>query len=111
MAQRKYPAQRFSDRAAIYYAAELRLFPKWNPFNGSGRLQRAVGIEWIQVVPFVEVGRVAPSWDLSNLHSSMKWDAGIGLRASAKGVVVRVDDAASDESVGVQMMVSQPFQF
>jgi hypothetical protein len=62
-------------------------------------------------VPFVEIGRVAPEWDLNNLHSSMKWDVGLGLRAMAKGLVVRVDTAGSDEGVGVQMMVSQPFQF
>jgi len=62
-------------------------------------------------VPFVEVGRVAPSYDLDNLHSSMKWDVGFGLRAWAKGLVVRMDLAVSEEGGGVQMMVSQPFQF
>ena len=30
---RAYPAQRFSDKAAIYYGAEYRVIPKWNPFN------------------------------------------------------------------------------
>jgi hypothetical protein len=41
----------------------------------------------------------------------MKWDAGLGLRASAKGIVIRIDSAYSVEGVGVQMMISQPFQF
>jgi len=108
---RAYPSQRFSDRAAIYYSAELRLIPRRNPFDAWPRLQRVVGVEWVQVVPFVEVGRVAPSWDATNLHSSMKWDAGVGLRAWAKGIVVRIDAAISEEGTGVQMMVSQPFQF
>jgi hypothetical protein len=54
---------------------------------------------------------VAPSYDLDNLHSSMKWDVGFGLRAWAKGLVVRMDLAVSEEGGGVQMMVSQPFQF
>jgi hypothetical protein len=41
----------------------------------------------------------------------MKWNAGLGIRAWAKGIVIRIDTAVSDEGVGVQMMVSQPFQF
>jgi hypothetical protein len=41
----------------------------------------------------------------------MKWDAGLGLRFWAQGLVARVDVAGSDEGVGVAMMVSQPFQF
>jgi len=108
---RAYPAQRFSDKAAIYYAAELRLIPEWNPFTEWPAVQKHLGVQWLQFVPFVEVGRVAPSYDLDNLHSSMKWDVGFGLRAWAKGLVVRMDLAVSEEGGGVQMMVSQPFQF
>jgi hypothetical protein len=108
---RAYPAQRFSDKAAIYYAAELRLTPEWNPFENWPAIQKYVGVEWLQFVPFVEFGRVAPDYDLSNLHSSMKWDVGLGVRAWAKGLVVRLDTAVSEEGAGIQMMVSQPFQF
>ena len=64
-----------------------------------------------QWVPFVEVGRVAPSWNVDELHSDMKWDVGFGVRAMAKGLVVRIDTAVSDEGLRVQMMVSQTFQF
>ena len=35
----------------------------------------------------------------------MKLDVGVGFRALVKGLVVRVDVAASEEEVGVQMMV------
>jgi len=108
---RAYPSQRFSDKAAIYYAAELRMIPEWNFFDGYPWLQRHLGVEWIQLVPFVEVGRVAPNWDAGTLHEEMKWDVGVGLRAWAKGLVVRVDVAGSEEDFGVQMMVGQPFQF
>jgi hypothetical protein len=41
----------------------------------------------------------------------LKWDVGLGLRAWAKGIVVRLDTAWSDEGFGLQMMVGQPFQF
>ena len=108
---RAFPAQRFSDKAAIYYAAELRMMPKWNPFNDWPEINRTLGVQWLQFVPFAEVGRVAPDYDVANLHSSMKWDLGLGLRAWAKGLVVRLDTAASDEGFGIQMMVGQPFQF
>ncbi|MBW2601824.1 MAG: BamA/TamA family outer membrane protein [Deltaproteobacteria bacterium] len=108
---RAYPTQRFSDKAAIYYSAELRLIPKWNPFDRWPNLQKHVGIQWLQFVPFVEVGRVSPSWNLDELHSDLKWDAGIGIRALAKGIVIRIDTAVSEEDFNVQMMISQPFQF
>ena len=108
---RAYPSQRFSDKASIYYSLEYRMIPDWNPFNKWPWLQKYIGVEWLQFVPFVEVGRVAPSWNLNELHTDMKWDAGLGLRLWAKGLVARIDTAVSDEGFGVAMMVSQPFQF
>lgn len=108
---RGYPAQRFNDKAAIYYGAELRMIPYWNPFDRWPWLQKYVGVEWLQLVPFVEIGRVAPSWQLEELHSDLKVDAGFGLRLWAKGLVVRVDTAVSEEDFGIQMMVNHPFQF
>jgi hypothetical protein len=59
----------------------------------------------------VEVGHVVSEWSFSQLLSDMKWDAGLGIRAWAQGIVVRIDTAYSDEGVGVQMIISQPFQF
>jgi hypothetical protein len=108
---RGYPTNRFTDKAAIYYSAELRMIPRWNPFDGWPSIQKYVGVEWLQFVPFVEIGRVAPVWNFERLHSDMKWSAGFGIRALAKGIVIRIDTAVSDEQVGVQMMISQPFQF
>ena len=108
---RGYPTNRFSDRAAIYYTAEFRMIPRWNPFDKWPGIQKYVGIEWLQFVPFVEIGRVASEWNFKRLHSDMKWDAGLGIRALAKGIVIRIDSAVSNENFGVQMMIAQPFQF
>jgi outer membrane protein assembly factor BamA len=108
---RGFPTQRFNDKAATYYAAELRLIPEWNPFNNWPRVQKYVGIKWLQFVPFLEIGRVAPEWSFSRLHSDMKWDAGLGIRAWAQGIVIRIDTAFSNEGAGLQMMIAQPFQF
>jgi len=108
---RGYPVQRFNDKAAVYYAAELRLIPQWNPFERWTWLQQHVGIQWLQFVPFVEAGRVAPGWQLKELHSDLKWDVGFGIRAWAMGLVARIDSAYSEEGIRIQMMISQPFQF
>jgi hypothetical protein len=108
---RGYRLGRFSDKAAIYYGAEYRMIPRWNPFTSWRWLQERLGVDWIQLVPFAELGRVAPSWNVGELHSSMKWDLGFGVRALAKGVLVRVDVAGSPEGGAVQMMVEHPFQF
>lgn len=108
---RGYRIGRFSDRAAVYSCAEYRLIPRWNPFDAWPWLQERLGVQWIQLVPFAEVGRVAPSWNLGQLHASMKWDLGFGLRFLARSILVRVDVGASPEGAAVQMMVEQPFQF
>jgi hypothetical protein len=41
----------------------------------------------------------------------MKWNAGFGVRAMAKGIVGRIDIAASKEGFGINMMIGQPYQF
>jgi hypothetical protein len=87
------------------------MIPEWNPFDNWPWLQKYIGVEWMQFVPFVEVGRVASSWNIDDLHEDMKWDAGLGLRFWAKGLVARIDLAGSDEGGKVAMMVAQPFQF
>ena len=108
---RGYPSNRFSDRAAIYYSAELRFTMDWNPFGEMDWIQKYLGVQWVQIVPFVEVGRVAPEWEFEKLHSDMKYDAGLGFRLLAKGMTVRVDFAGSDEGFKTQMIIQQPFQF
>jgi hypothetical protein len=35
-------------------------------------LQSYANVEWRQFMPFVEIGRVAPKWNLGTLHSSMQ---------------------------------------
>ena len=108
---RGYATSRFSDRAAIYYCAELRLILNKNPFDNWPWIQKYLGVQWVQIVPFVEVGRVAPEWEFEKLHSDMKYDGGLGFRLLAKGMTVRVDFAGSDEGFKTQMIIQQPFQF
>ncbi len=105
---RGFENNRFSDQAAISYTAELRLMPRWNPIPHID-LMGGIDIDWIQVVLFGEVGRVAPSWSFSELHSDMKWDLGIGLRAMIQKAIFRADVAASEEGARFIAMVSHPF--
>lgn len=105
---RAYPRGRFNDKAAIYYSAELRLIPEWNPL-ASWPLIRRSDWRWWQWVAFAELGRVAPTWGLGTLHENMQWDIGIGARAMIGSGVGRVDVAWSDESLQVVIYVGQSF--
>ncbi|MEJ2690819.1 MAG: hypothetical protein P8130_12900 [Deltaproteobacteria bacterium] len=103
-----YPATRFHDRAAIYYAAEYRHTLNWNPlkdFTLNGRLD----VEWFQLVGFAELGRVAPSWSIGTLHEDMKATVGAGLRIMANNIIVRFDLGLSDEDGILQLFIGHPF--
>lgn len=105
---RAYPTGRYSDKAAVYYSAELRFIPTWNPIR-DWPLIRNFTWRWWQWTGFAEVGRVAPEWDFSELHNNMKWSAGFGFRAMIGSGVARMDIATSEESTQVVLMVGQPF--
>ena len=105
---RAYPTGRFHDKAAVYYAAELRLIPQTQPLRDLPLLNY-FEIDWWQVVPFVEAGRVGPKYNSDLFFKDLKWSAGIGLRVMAFRTPVRLDIAASDEGTSVWAMVSQPF--
>lgn len=105
---RAYPSDRFNDRAALYYSAEMRMIPAFNPLKGIAWLE-PFDIDWIQLVPFVELGRVAPDWDLVELHKDLQWDVGTGLRFMAERSVLRLDLAVGPEGFGATAMVAHPF--
>ncbi|MCF6312397.1 MAG: hypothetical protein L3J39_08090 [Verrucomicrobiales bacterium] len=106
---RAYPFERFNDRSAIYYAMEYRVIPEWNPLGDVAWIDRWLDIDWWQIVPFAELGRVSNEYDLGTLHKDMKWDAGIGLRFMMKKSVIRLDWAMSEESSSVWFFLGQSF--
>ncbi len=106
---RAFPFYRYNDRSAIYYTAEYRLMPQWNPWAEIGWIDRWLEPDWWQIVPFVEVGRVAPEYDLGTLHEDLQWDAGLSLRFMLKKAVVRFDWAVAEEGSGFWVMFGQPF--
>ena len=105
---RAYDTNRFSDKAAIYGTAEYRAILDWNPFRKNEYIP--VAIDWLQLVGFVEAGRVNDTYN-GDLFQDMKFDAGVSLRAMAAQVPVRIDVAYGDEGVNFWVMVFQPFDF
>ena len=105
---RGYPIDRFNDRSVIYTAAEYRYTLNWNPIGNISWL-KFLQSDWLQLVGFIEGGRVANEYDLSELLSNWKVDGGFGLRFMFAGGVVRLDVGASDETTAAWAMFSQPF--
>lgn len=105
---RAYPVNRFSDRSAIYYSAEFRAIPEWNPLSGI-TVFGSPEVDWWQWVVFAEAGRVADSFDLKTLHSDLHFDAGVGIRAFSSGMVGRLDLTIAAESWALIAMVGHAF--
>ncbi|MBP6596637.1 MAG: hypothetical protein KA196_03915 [Arenimonas sp.] len=106
--QRGFATTRFSDRSAINYAVEYR-YTTGRSLLARFRFLDHFGVDFTQLVGFVEMGRVAPEFDLGELHEDMKFTYGVGIRASAQGLIVRADFGFSEEGGQIQMFVSQPF--
>jgi len=105
---RAYPIERFHDNSAIYYSTELRVIPKSDILRKITFLEFA-NLEWWEVASFIEIGRVAPAWDIDELHTSMKWDFGLSFRVMANNDIARFDIAWSDEDTALWLMYGHPF--
>jgi hypothetical protein len=109
---RGYDNNRFSGKAVIYGTAEYRAILEYNPFKTTKFLKNniPISIDWLQVVPFVEAGRVNDRYD-NDLLKDLKYDAGLSLRAFAAGLPVRFDVAYGEEGAYMWVMIQQPFDF
>lgn len=105
---RAYPNNRFNDRSVIYTTAEYRYTPRWNPVEDVSWL-KFLKSDWFQIVGYIEGGRVANEYEVSELFSDWKTDIGVGIRAMVAGSIVRVDVATSDESTTAWVMFGHPF--
>lgn len=99
---------RFNDRAAIYYGVEYRHIINWNPFN-LWSVTEKLNVHWLQLAAFFELGRVSPEWNLSTLHTDMKWSTGGGIRIFMNNLILRMDGAYSEEGFYMQMFVDHAF--
>jgi hypothetical protein len=77
---RAYSSQRFKTTGPISTMRRATPDPELEPVHAWPAFQEYVDVEWLQFVPFLELGRVAPSWELDELHSDMKWSAAFGIR-------------------------------
>ncbi|MGR5094050.1 BamA/TamA family outer membrane protein [Vibrio maritimus] len=105
---RGYDNNRFHDKAVLYGAAEYRYTLAYNPLKNVSWLN-FLRVDWIQLVGFVEVGRVGSSYTANELLTDLKYDAGGSVRALMAGLVVRADLAKSPESTNFWIMVDHPF--
>jgi len=104
---RSYDNNRFNDKAAIYGTVEYRIIPIINPL--SDQQWNPIPIDWFQFVLFAEAGRVANKYDLPELLSHMKYDAGFSLRVLAAKIPIRLDMGFGEEGSNMRFMVNQPF--
>jgi hypothetical protein len=105
---RSYANNRFRDKSAVHYTAELRMIPGTQPLRNLP-LINYFEIDWWQIVPFIEAGRVAPEYNTDLYYKDLKWDIGIGIRLMTYRTVVRLDLTVGDEGSSVWAMISQPF--
>jgi hypothetical protein len=106
---RGFQTGRFHGASSVYYSAEMRLVPQGTPWLSQHDGLRTLNISWWQIVPFVELGRVANSWNPEKLHSHMKFSTGLSLRSMVKKALVRGDIAVSGETVNLWVYVGHPF--
>lgn len=105
---RGYDSGRFRDKSAVNYTAEMRFIPKLQPLDDFPLLNY-FQIDWWQFAPFVEAGRVAPSYGSDLYFKDLKWNVGMGIRLMTFRAVVRLDIAVGEEGASVWAMISQPF--
>lgn len=105
---RGFESNRFHDKAGVYYGAEFRVIPEWQPIQNIDMLDWAQ-IQYWQWALFVEAGQVGSSWDLAELHDDLHVDVGISLRGMIYKAVCRLDVAVSEEGSRVVAMYGHPF--
>ena len=105
---RAYPIERFHDTSAIYYSAEYRVIPESDLLRRLSFLEFA-NLQWWSLATFVEVARVAPEWDIQELHDSMKYDVGLSMRVMATQDIGRFDIVWSKDDTAAWLMYGHPF--
>jgi len=78
-------------------------------FLGNVSWLRFLGMDWWQIVAFVEGGRVANTCSVSELTQDWKLDVGGSIRAMVSGGIVRFCVAFSEEGSSIWAMVGHPF--
>ncbi|QLE84145.1 BamA/TamA family outer membrane protein [Shewanella sp. Scap07] len=105
---RGYGDNYMHDRSALFYGAELRMIPKWQPQSRVPVLSR-YDFPWWQTAVFAELGNVSDKLDFSALHNNMKWSAGVGIRVFIENIIARADFGFSKDDSIFRFTVNQPF--
>ena len=106
---RAFRSGRFNDKSAVYTTAEMRLMPRTGPLRDYSLLNY-FEIDWFQLVPFIEAGRVGPEFNSDLLTDDLQVTGGIDLRIMAFRNVFRIGWATDSEGESqIWAMFSQPF--
>ncbi|WP_406610530.1 hypothetical protein [Agarivorans sp. JK6] len=105
---RGYADDYFNDRSALFYAAEYRMIPSWQP-QTSAPFIRNYNFPWWQFAVFAEMGKVEDQLDIAKLHQNMNWSAGFGARIFIENIVARADLGFSKDDSIFRFTVNQPF--
>ncbi len=105
---RSYTSGRYHGRSAIHYSAEYRMLPDWQPL-GDIPVINYYDLPWWQWVVFAEAGNVADEYNLSDLHTDLKWSVGGAVRFQVEGIVVRAEIARASDDQTFRVMINQPF--
>ncbi len=105
---RAYPSGRFNDKSAVYYTGELRLIPITESLPDV-KLLNYFEVDWIQLAPFIEAGRVGPAYESNLFYEDLKYSIGIDLRLMAFRNVFRIGWAFTEEGNQIWAMIGQPF--
>lgn len=105
---RGYGDDYFHNRSALFYGAEYRVTPHWQPQTKVSLLER-YNFPWWQLAAFTELGKVEDKLDVAELHKNMQWSAGVGVRVFIENIVARVDYGFSKEDSILRFTVNQAF--
>lgn len=105
---RGYGDNYFHDRSALFYGAEYRLVPNWQP-QATAPLLRHYNFPWWQFAVFTELGSVENKFDMTELHKDMQWSSGVGVRVFIENIVARADFAYSKDDSILRFTVNQAF--
>ena len=106
---RGFETNRFHGRSAVAYTAEFRMMPDWQPLQDLPLVGELYEIPWWQWAVFIDAGRVADTFSLSELHTDMKYSIGGSIRFKVEGITIRTEIAASEEDTMFRVFINQPF--
>ena len=105
---RAYQSGHFRDKSAVNYTTEMRFIPTLQPLD-QVPLLHYFQIDWWQIAPFIEAGRVGPNYNTELYFEDLKWNAGVGIRIMAFAQCYAWTSRLVKKAAPCGAIISQPF--